>query len=99
MTGDDDEMVSPIFAGSHCVGVNVPELGFGSDLDAMIQFCWEHGEELRAGYLRTRTHPRDWICFYFSDAKNAQEFTRRFNGKILPPIEVSSLFTVVRRCL
>jgi hypothetical protein len=93
MTRRDDEMVSPIFAGPHCVRIDVPDLGFGSDLDAMIQFCWERSEELRTGYLGTRTNPRDWIFFCFSDAKNAQDFARRFNGKILSPVEVSVLFS------
>lgn len=92
MARDDNEMVSPIFAGPHCVRINVPELGFGSDLDAMIQFCWERGEELRTGYFRTTTHPRDWIYFCFSDAENAEDFARRFGGRSFSPTDVNGFF-------
>jgi hypothetical protein len=65
------------------------ELGFGSDMDAMIEFYWECGEELCTGYLRTRTYPRDWIYFCFTDAKNAEDFAGRFGGESLSPAEVS----------
>lgn len=52
-----------IFANPHCVRLSVPELGFGDDLDAMVQFCLERGEELRTGCFRTRADHRDWMFF------------------------------------
>jgi hypothetical protein len=36
------------------VRLSVPEHGFGSDLDTMVQFCLQRGEELRTGCFRTK---------------------------------------------
>ena len=55
------EIAPTIFAKLHCVRLSVPELGFGDDLDAMVQFCLERGEELRTGCFRTRADHRDWF--------------------------------------
>jgi hypothetical protein len=43
------EIAPTIFANPHCVRLSVPELGFGDDLDATVQFCLERGQELRTG--------------------------------------------------
>ena len=40
---------SPVIANPHFVQLPVPERGFGSDLNAMVEFILEHGEELRIG--------------------------------------------------
>jgi hypothetical protein len=56
----------------------VPEFGFGSDLDAMVQFCVERGEELRTGCFRTKTARQDWIYFCFPDPRNAKDFAESF---------------------
>ena len=79
------EIAPTIFANPHCVRLSVPDLGFGDDLDAMVQFCWERGEELRTGYLRTRADHRDWIIFCFRDPKNAKDFATRFSGEVFVP--------------
>ena len=65
---------------SHFVRLRVPDPGFGSDLDAMVQFYLEHGEELRIGCFRTDR--RDRILFCFRDPRNVTEFARRFSGEI-----------------
>jgi len=59
------EIAPTIFANPHCVRLSVPELGFGDDLDATVQFCLERGQELRTGCFRRRADHRDWI-FYAS---------------------------------
>jgi len=89
MSIHDEELGSAFFAAPLCVRISVPELAFGSDMDAMIESYWERGEELCTGYLRTRTYPRDWIYFCFTDAKNAEDFAGRFGGESLSPAEVS----------
>ena len=61
----------------HFVQLSVPELGFGCELDAMVQFCLEHGEEFRIGCFR-EIDQRDCILFCFRDLRNATEFARRF---------------------
>jgi hypothetical protein len=98
MPSHDEELESAFFAALHCVRISVPELGFGSDMVAMIEFYWERGEELYTGYLRTRTYPRDWIYFCFTDAKNAEDFAGRFGGESLSPAEVSRQLGPVRCC-
>ena len=88
MTRNDEELRSAIFAAQYCVMFSVPELGFGRDLDAMIDFYWERDEAMCTGYLRTTEYPRDWIYFCFSDAKTAEDFAVRFDGQILSPAQV-----------
>lgn len=78
------EIASTNFGKPQFVRLTVPELGFGSDLDAMVQFCQERGEELRTGCFRTRTDHRDWIYFCFPD-KNAKDFAERFSGERFVP--------------
>jgi hypothetical protein len=47
----------------HFVELSVPENGFGERLNGMVQFCLEHGEELRIGCFRTGR--RDRVLFLF----------------------------------
>lgn len=70
---------------SHFVRLSVPELGFGNDLDAMVQCCLQCGEKLRTGCIRTKADQRDWIYFCFHDPNNAKHFARRFNGQLFTP--------------
>jgi len=70
---------------SHFVRLRVPELGFGSDLDAMVQFCLQCGEKLRTGSIRTKADQLDWIYFCFHDPNNAKHFAGRFNGQVFIP--------------
>lgn len=70
---------------SHFVRLKVPELGFGSDMDAMVQFCLQCGEKLRTGSIRTKSDQRDWIYFCFRDPNNAKHFAGRFNGQLFIP--------------
>jgi hypothetical protein len=79
----NEEITSTVLASAnpYRVRVRLPELGFGNDLDAMIQFYWARGEELRAEYFRTRSDHRVWIYFCFRDPKNAEEFAERFSGE------------------
>jgi hypothetical protein len=79
------EIAPTIFANPHCVRLSVPELGFGDDLDAMVQFCLERGEELRTGCFRTRADHRDWMFVCFRDPQNAEDFAERFNGEVFVP--------------
>jgi hypothetical protein len=67
------------------VRLSVPEHGFGSELDAMVQFCLERGEELRTGCFRTKVDQRDWIYFCFPDPNNAKDFAERFGGELFVP--------------
>jgi hypothetical protein len=67
------------------VRLSVPELGFGHELDAIIQFHLERGEELRTGCFRKRTDQRDWIYFCFPDPRNAKDFAERFGGELFVP--------------
>ena len=46
------EISLTLIANPHFVQLNVPERGFGDELDAMVQFCLEHGEEFRIGCFR-----------------------------------------------
>jgi len=60
-------------------------------MDAMIESYWERGEELCTGYLGTRTYPRDWIHFCFTD-EDAEDFAGRFGGESLAAeLAVSSI--------
>ncbi len=56
-----------------------------NELDAIVQFYLERGEELRTGYLRTRADHRVWIIFCFLDPKNAKDFATRFSGEVVVP--------------
>ena len=51
----------------------------------MVQFCLEHGEELRIGFFRTDRPDR--VLFCFRNRWNAAEFAGRFGGKVVltPP--------------
>ncbi|WP_156434068.1 hypothetical protein [Bradyrhizobium retamae] len=75
------DLASAIIVNPHFVQLNVPDGGFGSELDAMVQFCLEHGEEFRIACFR-QIDQRDCILFCFRDSKNAAEFSRRFGGEI-----------------
>ena len=77
----------PFIADPHFVELSVPEGGFGSELDTMVQFYLEHGEELRIGCFR-----RDRILFCFRDPRNAAEFARRFSGEIFLAPSDDNLF-------
>jgi hypothetical protein len=79
------EIASTNFGNPQFVRLSVPELGFGSALDAMVQFCLERGEELRTGCFITRTDHRVWIYFCFPDPKNAKDFAERFSGELFVP--------------
>ena len=57
------EILSAFIADPHFVALNVPERGFGNELDAMVQFYLEHGEELRIGCFRTDRRDRIVFCF------------------------------------
>jgi hypothetical protein len=83
MVRNHEELCSAICAAPHCVMMSASGIGLGCDLEAMIDFYWESSEAICTGHLRTRTYPRDWIYFCFSDAKNAEEFAVRFGGEIL----------------
>ena len=65
----------------HFVELSVPEHGFGERLNAMVQFCLEHGEELRIGCFRTGR--RDRVLFCFRNQWNARAFASCFSGKIV----------------
>jgi hypothetical protein len=59
------ESLSAIMVNPHFVQLVVPERGFGLELDAMVQFCLEHGEEFRIGCFREidrRTCRRFGLC-------------------------------------
>jgi hypothetical protein len=81
MPGLKGETFSAIIANLHFVQLNVPERGFGSELDAMVEFCLEHGEEFRIGCFR-ESEGRDCVIFCFGNPRNAAEFPKRFSGKI-----------------
>jgi hypothetical protein len=85
MPGLNGGTVSTSFAKPVCVRLSVPELGFGTELDAIVQFQLERGEELRTGCLRARADHRVWIIFCFRDPKNAKDFAARFGGEIFIP--------------
>ena len=85
------ETPSAIIANPHFVQLNVPERGFGNELDAMVQFCLEHGEEFRIGCFR-EIDRRDCILFCFRDPKNAAEFAKRFGGEIFAVPSDDDLF-------
>lgn len=76
------ESASAFIANPHFVQLSVPERGFGNELDAMVQFFMEHGEELRMGCFR-REDRRGCILFCFRDPENAAEFARRFDGEVI----------------
>jgi hypothetical protein len=85
MPGLNGGMVYTRFAKPLYVRLSVPELGFGNELDAIVQFHLERGEELRTGCLRTRADHRVWIVFCFRDPKNAKDFATRFSGEVFVP--------------
>ncbi|MCK1511254.1 hypothetical protein IVB22_01440 [Bradyrhizobium sp. 190] len=91
MPGLNGGRPSAITVYPHFVQLNVPERGFGSELDAMVQFCLEHGEEFRIGCFR-EIDRRDCILFRFRDPKNAAEFARRFGGEIFAVPSDDDLF-------
>ena len=72
------EAASAFIFNPHFVRLMVPECGFGSELDAMVQFFQERGEELRVGCFRSEYI----ILFCFRERRNADEFARRFGGEI-----------------
>jgi hypothetical protein len=74
------EIPAAFITDPYFVELSVPERGFGNELDAMVQFYLEYGEELRIGCFRTDR--RDRILFCFRDPRNAAEFARRFSGEI-----------------
>lgn len=80
-----------IIAGPYFVQLHVPERGFGNELDAMVQFCLEHGEEFRIGCFR-QIDRRDCILFCFRDPGNAVEFAQRFGGDALAMPSDDDLF-------
>ena len=92
MSYRDGDTPSTNFGNSHFVRLNVPELGFGSELDAMVQFCLERDEELRTGCVRTRTDNRDWIYFCFRNLNNAKHFAGRFSGNLFVPAADDLIF-------
>ena len=63
---------------------------FCKDLDAMVEFCLEHGEEFRIGCFR-EIDQRDCVLFCFRDRGNATEFARRFGGEIVLAPSVDDL--------
>ena len=76
------EAASAFIVNPHFVQLRVPERGFGNELDAMVQFFQERGEELRVGCFRSKPHRGDCILFCFRERRNANEFARRFGGEI-----------------
>ena len=91
MPGLNGEKPSAIIVYQHFVQLNVPERGFGNELDAMVQFCLEHGEEFRIGCFR-EIDQRDCILICFRDPKNAAEFAKRFDGEIFAGPSHDDLF-------
>jgi hypothetical protein len=91
MPGLNREASSAIITNPHFVQLNVPERGFGNELDAMVQFCLDHGEEFRIGCFR-ENEGRDCILFCFQDPKNAVEFARRFSGELFAVPSDDDLF-------
>ena len=91
MPGLNRKTSSAIISNPHLVQLDVPERGFGRELDAMVQFCLEHGEEFRIGCFRER-EGRDCILFRFRDPKNAVAFARRFDGEIFAVPSDDDLF-------
>ncbi len=87
-------MASTILATPHFVRLNIPERGFGDGLDAIIQFFFERGEELRTGWSTRADQGDPKICFCFRDLKNAEDFAERFSGEIwvTPPRDQSADF-------
>lgn len=91
MPGLNREASSAIITNPHFVQLNVPERGFGNELDAMVQFCLDHGEEFRIGCFR-ENEGRDCILFCFQDPKNAVEFAGRFSGELFAVPSDDDLF-------
>jgi hypothetical protein len=85
MSGFNGGAVSTSFAKRLYVRLSVPERGFGSELDAIVQFHLEREEEMRTGGLSSRADHRAWIVFSFRDPKNARDFAARFGGEIFVP--------------
>ena len=86
------ETTSAVIAGPHFVQLPVPERGFGNELDAMVEFILEHGEELRIGCLKREDDHRDCVLFCFRDPNNAVDFARRFCGKVFDVPSDDDLF-------
>jgi hypothetical protein len=93
MSGFNGGAVSRSFVKPLYVRLSVPEGGFGSELDAIVQFHLERGEELRTGGLSARADHRIWIVFCFRDPKNAQDFAARFGGELIVPAADDSSFS------
>jgi hypothetical protein len=87
----NEETLSAIIVSPHFVQLNVPERGFGNELDAMVQFCLEHGEEFRIGCFR-QVDQIDCIIFCFRDPRNAAGFANRFDGEIFAVPSDDDLF-------
>ena len=85
------ELPSAIIVNPHVVQLNVPERGFGNELDAMVQFCLEHSEEFRVGCFR-QIDRRDCILLCFRDPRNAVQFAKRFGGEIFAVPSDDDLF-------
>jgi hypothetical protein len=85
MSGFNGGAVSTSFVKPLYVRLSVPARGFGSELDAIVQFHLERGEELRTGGLKARADRRVWIIFCFRDPKNAKDFVARFGGELFVP--------------
>ncbi|XIA62892.1 hypothetical protein ACFIOY_26410 [Bradyrhizobium sp. TZ2] len=91
MARSKGELASAIIVNPYFVQLNVPDRGFGNELDAMVQFCLEHGEEFRIGCFR-QIDLRDCILLCFRDPKNAAEFAKRFSGEIFAVPSDDDLF-------
>ncbi len=66
--------------------MKLPELGFGKHMDAMVAFFRERNESMKTGELpKDRGGAKhDWLCFCFSDPKNADDFAKEFGGERMP---------------
>jgi hypothetical protein len=85
MSGLNGGVGSTSFAKPLYVRLSVPEFGFGNELEAIVQYYLERGEELRTGCLRTRADHRLWIIFCFRDPQNANDFATSFSGEVVVP--------------
>ena len=95
MPTPNGEISLTLIANPHFVQLNVPERGFGDELDVMVQFCLEHGEEFRIGCFR-ECEGRDCILFCFLDPKNAVAFAKRFGGyAVAVPSDDDLSFSVI----
>jgi hypothetical protein len=86
------KIASAVIVNPHFVQLSVPERGFGTELDVMVQFFLEHDEELRIGCFRREADRRDCILFCFRDSENAAKFAQRFGGEVFAAPEDEDLF-------